>query len=71
MVDIKHKNKLEVEDKKQHRKTKYQIMQEEKRKNKELEFKQTIIGCAIAIGSMLLFMIFIFIICSIGSVLEG
>lgn len=47
MVDLKHKNKLEVEDKKQKRKTRYQIKQEEKRKNKELEFKQMLIGFGI------------------------
>ena len=54
MVDLKHKNKLEVEDKKQKRKTRYQIRQEEKRKNKELEFRQTLIAFGVFVGLMIL-----------------
>lgn len=55
MIDIKHKNKLEVEEKR--RKTRYQIKQEEIRKNKEQEFRHILIGLAIMFGVILFFII--------------
>ena len=53
MVDLKHKNKLEVEDKKQKRKTRYQIKQEEIRKNKEQDFKQAMCLMGVLLGIIL------------------
>ena len=59
MVKLKHKNKIEVEDKKQKRQTRYQIKQEENRKNKELEFKQTMIAVGSLIGVCLFFILLV------------
>jgi len=47
------------------RKTRYQIKQEEKRKNKELEQKQLMQGVLIMFGIV----VFVLIICAVGSML--
>lgn len=48
------------------KKSRYQIKQEEKRKNKELEMKQTLIYIAMMLGVVVAALI----ICSIGSLLS-
>ncbi|MBQ8688206.1 MAG: hypothetical protein IJ512_06615 [Ruminococcus sp.] len=57
---------LEYKSKRPAKKTRYQIKQEEKRKNKELEHKQFIQGVLIMIGLIA----FLLIICAIGNVFE-
>ena len=52
--------------KKEPKKTRYQIRQEEKRKNKELEFKQSIVYLSILLGIVL----FCLIIAIVGSILN-
>ena len=58
---------LERREKKPPKKTRYQIRQEEKRKNKELEQKQFVQNL-ILMGCVL---VFILIICVIGATISG
>lgn len=54
--------KMDIDSKRPERKTRYQIRQEEKRKNKEQQFKQTMIMLAGYIGFMaIIFIILIFV----------
>lgn len=64
MEELKHKQRIEIEEIKQKKLNWYQRRQEEKRKNKELEQKHFMQGMAIMIGLM----IFFFIIAIVGSV---
>lgn len=54
--------KMDIDSKRPERKTRYQIRQEEKRKNKEQQFKQTMIILAAYIG----FMAIIFIVIKVA-----
>ena len=55
--ELKHKQRIEIEETKQKRLNWYQKKQEEKRKNKELEQKHFIQGISIMIGLIVLFAI--------------
>lgn len=57
---------LEYKSKRPTKKTRYQIKQEEKRKNKELEHRQFMQGILMMIGVI----VFLLIICAIGSAFE-
>lgn len=63
MKELKHKQRIEIEEIKQKKLNWYQRRQEEKRKNKELEHKHFIQGMAILIGLTIFFFI-VGIICS-------
>jgi hypothetical protein len=52
------------------RKTRYQIKQEEKRKNAELKHKQEMQRFIIGISVLVGFMVIVFIICAVGSAMN-
>lgn len=56
MQELKHKQKIEIEEVKQKKLNWYQRRQEEKRKNKELEQKHFMQCMAIMIGMTILFL---------------
>ena len=58
---------LEYKKQNPNRKTRYQIRQEEKRRNKELEQKQFVQGMFMMLGLILI----VLVICAIGSVFGG
>ena len=58
--------KMDIDSKRPERKTRYQIRQEEKRKNKEQQFKQTLIMLAGYIGFMAIIFIIIIVVHSAG-----
>ncbi len=58
--------KMDIDSKRPERKTRYQIRQEEKRKNKEQQFKQTMIMLAGYIGVMGIIFIIIIVVHSAG-----
>ena len=53
--------KMDIDSKNPDKKTRYQIRQEEKRKNKEQQFRQSMIGVAILFG-MCIFLVLAMII---------
>ncbi len=54
--------KMDIDSKRPERKTRYQIRQEEKRKNKEQQFKQTMIMLTGYIGFMAIIFIIIIVV---------
>lgn len=58
---------MDQREKNPNRKTRYQIKQEEKRKNAELKHKQEIQRMIIGISMLVGFIVIILIICAIGS----
>ena len=67
MKELRHKQKIEIEETKQKKLNRYQKKQEEKRKNAELEQKYFMQGMAIMISLMIFFLI----IAIVGSIFEN